>query len=606
MEFRSTHQESINSWLKIACYFALVIATFVIYFKVGIFSFVNYDDPIYVTENPFVLSGLNIDSIIWAFKTGESNWHPVTILSHALDCQFFGADPGMHHLVNLFFHIANSLLLLFLLEKMTGRFWRSFIVALLFAVHPLHVESVAWIAERKDVLSTFWIMLAMIAYLQFVKNGRFFSYWLCFIFFLLGLMSKSMMVSFPCILLLLDFWPLKRLSAGSGRRAVFLIIKEKIPFVLLSAIFCGLTVWTQKNAGAMKSIEIYPLLDRITNALTSYILYLYKMALPHQLAVFYPFPQEPQLILASISLVLLIAFSLYSINQRHRQGFLLTGWLWYLITLLPVIGIIQVGGQAMADRYTYLPSIGIFVAIVWWIGEKTQMYRHMRVLTAVAALGILVSYSAVARVQVNVWSNSINLFEHALKNTDASYIAHNNLARAYEAEGRLFDSKYQYEQAVKSKPDFFLSLYNLAGVLIDMGHFDEAIKHLTEAATLSPQVPSTYYNLGIAYYNLGDRGTASDNFLHAVSLDDVYPDAHFNLGVIREKQNRPEDAIIQYKKELRGNGRHARSYTNIGRLYLQTGQYEAAEYNLNRAYEINPRSEETEALLRDLRNRRQQ
>lgn len=589
-------------------YLSLSLAIFLTYSGISSFSFINYDDPMYVNENTLVLSGFTLNSFFRAFNEVGSNWHPVTILSHMLDFQLFGLNPGMHHLISLFIHVANSLLLLLLLENMTASFWRSFVVAALFALHPLHVESVVWIAERKDVLSTFFGLLSLLSYFYYVTRKNLGFYFLSLFCFLLALMSKPMLVSLPCLIVLIDYWPLKRLIFLQGIKGKILnkdfylsrIIIEKIPFVFLSFLFCAIAVWTQYQAGTVGSIQEFSIFERISNSLSSYIIYIYKTILPINLAVVYPFPKDPQLILAIFSLLILVGLTWFSFKERKNKAYLIVGWLWYLITLLPVIGIIQVGVQAMADRYTYLPSVGIFIIIVWWIADIAAENGTNYKIVIGGTVFIIAALATMTWAQTNKWMNSVTIFEHTLKTTKNNYIAHNNLGRAYEVDGRLDEAIEQYQLAIRIKPDFFLANYNLGGVLLDVGQFENAIVVYRRTIKLAPNVASVYYNYGNALFHKGNIEEAADKYLHTLSIDPKYLDAHFNLGVIRAKQNRTSEAVLEYQQELLLNNRNARCYNNLGVLYMRSGQTSKAISNFRTALMIDSTLEESIAYLKIL------
>ena len=368
----------------VALQFALALLTLALYWPVVGHDFVNYDDGLYVTDNPHVQAGLTLDNIAWAFSTGHaSNWHPVTWLSHLIDFSCFGWFAGGHHLVNVLFHTANTLLLFLLLRRLTGSLWRCAIVAALFAWHPLHVESVAWVAERKDLLSLFFLLLSLSAYVGYVKQPSPGRYTLTLACFALGLMAKPMIVTLPCLLLLLDWWPLARLrlsatDAGenpSPRSHLWPLVCEKLPFFALAAASCVVTVWTQHQTGALRTFHAVPLSARLANTVTAYACYLWKMIWPADLAVLYPMPSSWPLAMVLGSALALAGLSLFAWRWRTQFPWVVVGWCWFVVTLVPVIGLVQVGEQAMADRYTYLPLIGVFLALTWGVEAATVARR---------------------------------------------------------------------------------------------------------------------------------------------------------------------------------------------------------------------------------------
>mgnify|MGYP001819000597 CR=1 FL=1 len=418
-------------------YLFLVLTILFVYLQVISFEFINYDTDRYVYENQYVMAGLTQEVNGWAFTTiYASNWHPVTWLSHMLEVELFGLDSGCHHFSNVLFHCANVILLFWVLVRMTGDMWKSSLIAALFAIHPLHKQSVAWVAERKDVLSTFFGLLTVGCYLRYVRFPRIGSYMPILIFFMLSLMSKPMLVTLPFVLLLIDYWPLKRfdiqmLSGSDVSRSqiatgISLII-EKIPLFLVSAASCMVTLYVQQDGGAVGSLTLYPLHLRIVNALVSYASYLWKMVWPVNLAVVYPYPGEFPAWQIWAACLMLSGISLLAIKNSKAHPWLLVGWLWYLGTLVPVIGLLQAGSQAMADRYTYVPLIGIFLVLVWGLSdlfERFHIKQFSAIIITISVLGVL---TTISRNQVGYWQNSITLFEHTIDVTKNNYVAHNNL-----------------------------------------------------------------------------------------------------------------------------------------------------------------------------------
>jgi protein O-mannosyl-transferase len=469
---------------------ALVLLVLVVFGQTWQFEFLKLDDNQYVTENPQVLAGLSPASIRWAFTpTGyAANWHPLVWLSLMLDAELFGAWAGGFHGTNVLLHAVNTLLLFGLFCRLTGESARSFVVAGLFAVHPLHVESVAWISERKDVLSTLFGLLSLIGYVRFVEQrhvGWYVTAWCCL---LLSLLSKQMLVTLPCVLLLLDFWPLKRLTLTTT--TPWRLIVEKLPFVALSAVFCLVAVWAQAAGEALSDWERLPWDVRVGNAVVSYVIYLRQTFWPASLAVFYPYPNAGQAAWAvAACAVLLIGVTVVTLLHWRRRPYLLTGWLWYLVTLLPVIGIVQVGEQAHADRYMYFPLIGLAFAATWWVADALSSRSGSPRAAGALATAVLLVMSVLAWNQTRHWRDSASLFRHALQVTDDNWLAHATLAAALmdvPAPERVRQAELHLREALRIKPNYATAHYNLALVLSDLGDLSQANGHFREALALKP------------------------------------------------------------------------------------------------------------------------
>ena len=444
--------------MKIAICIFLAVSTFAVYSQVQDHEFINYDDDKYVTNNEYVKAGFTRDSVGWALTTSyNSNWHPMTWLSHMLDAQLFGPNSKGHHLTNLLFHIANVLLLFLVLLRMTGALWQSGFVAALFALHPLNVESVAWVAERKNVLSTFFWLLTMWAYIRYAQKTNLKRYSLVILFFAMGLMSKPMLVTLPFVLLLLDYWPLRRLQSDR-RTAISRLVYEKIPLLVLVAGSVVTTLTVQKMGGALGSLNAFPIQERVINALVSYWLYLQKMIWPGGLAIFYAHPENTLSVWKGLATAALLALvTTAAIRLARRAPYFAVGWFWYLGTLIPVIQLVQTGSIAMADRYAYVPLIGIFIIIAWGLPELLAKWRlRSRILTIAAGIWIS-TLMLMTWNQVSHWKNSITIFSHAIEVTDIEYpdflLAHNNLANALLAEGRTGKAISHYKMAINLMPD---------------------------------------------------------------------------------------------------------------------------------------------------------
>ncbi len=473
---------------------SLVLLIALLYFRVGGYEFIELDDNQYVANNAQVRQGVTWEGLSWALSSlSRSNWHPVTWLSHMLDVDLFGMDAGRHHLVNVLLHAFSAVLLFLVLRAMTTATWRSGFVAALFAVHPLHVESVAWIAERKDVLSGLFFMLTLLAYARYVRRPAVSSYLVLAALFLLGLMSKPMLVTMPFLLLLLDIWPLQRTavsggSLNSGVRALSWrrLAAEKIPLLVLSIASAVITLIAQQKA--MGLFDVLPLSTRAANAAISYVRYLVKMVWPANLAIPYPYAadREPWWVIAA-AVVILVSVSLLVVRQIKSRPYLATGWLWYLIMLAPVSGLIQVGRQAMADRYTYLPLIGPFIAITWFMAETGHERTLVRKgVLPLMAIGVLAAFFAVSFVQLSYWQNGVSLFSHTLAVTSGNADAHKFFAIALSRRGQYEDAIRHFSSALNLRPDDAETQRNMGLTLVAMGRRTDAVAHFREAVRIAP------------------------------------------------------------------------------------------------------------------------
>ena len=544
-----------NKYLVLLIYPALALTTLAAYWQVHNCDFTSYDDNLYVTQNWHVKTGLTRDNVLWAFTAGHaSNWHPLTWLSHMLDCHLFGTNPRWHHLTNLLLHIANTLLLFAVLKRMTAAFWRSAFVAAVFALHPLHVESVAWIAERKDVLSTLFWLLTMIAYLNYVRRPGISRYLLALLLFALGLMAKPMLVTLPFVLLLLDYWPLERLQLrrDTNRRLWFQLVREKVPFFILSAISSVITFVVQQKSGAMAKLDAIPLMVRFGNAFISYVRYIGRMFWPDRLTIFYPHPSHELPIWQTAATAgLLLAVSVLVIRLAPKHKYLLVGWLWYLGTLFPVIGLVQVGNQASADRYTYIPLIGLFIVISWALPNLSAKWKHKKITLGASMLVALSVLFVCSRRQVSLWRNSITLFEHGLRVTKDNYMAHFCIAEPLYQQGRPGEAVAHLTEALRIKPDFPDAHSNLGYFLMHQGKLDEAIAHFTEALRTRPDFANAHHNFGYALTRQGRLEEAAAHFTEALNIKPDFPEVHNDLAVILVRQGKLDDALNQYRQALR-------------------------------------------------------
>jgi protein O-mannosyl-transferase len=549
-----------NYRLALLC-LLLAVVTFAVYLPVHDHEFVRYDDDTYVTHNPNVKPGLSWQSIKWSFTTGyASNWHPLTWLSHIVDCQLFGLNSGAHHLINVLFHIANAILLLVVLNRMTGRFWPSAFVAALFALHPLHVESVAWAAERKDVLSTFFWLLTMLAYAWYAERPSAGRYVAALVLFILGLMSKPMLITLPFVLLLLDYWPLLRFATKgepfnqirNPKSAIRNIIIEKIPFLLLSVASSIITYIVQQKGGAVLTIYAVPLKGRIVNAIISYLTYIGKMFWPARLAVLYPHPisQIPTakaVIYAAI--IVLITFLLIYHGRKYK--YLIVGWLWYIATLVPVIGIIQVGVQAMADRYTYVPLTGLFIIISFGAADLFKNIPLGKFILTASAIAVLLGCALAASAQLKHWKDSFSLFDHTLAVTENNYIMLNNYANIISEQGKPAEAIGYLVKALKLLPNSIDAHNNYANNLKGLGRLDEAIEQYKITLKLDPNSAAPHYNLAVTLAEKGDYNEAIEQYKIAVNLKPDFAEAYCNIGCILVQKGQPVEAIEYFEKGLR-------------------------------------------------------
>jgi tetratricopeptide (TPR) repeat protein len=613
-------------------------------------DFVSYDDRDYVTENPHVLGGLTWANAGWAFRAGHAgNWHPLTWLSHMVDVQLFGLRPGWHHLISLLFHTASAVLLLLLLQRLTGAFWRSVCVSALFALHPLHVESVAWVAERKDVLSAFFLLLTLAAYGRYAEVQSLKSkvqsqqprntqhatrnthqascyYLLSLFLFALGLMSKPMLVTLPAVLLLLDFWPLRRLhSATVGR-----LVVEKVPFLALSVASSVLTFLVQQRAGAVSSLDALSLGFRLSNALISYGRYAIQMLWPAKLAVFYPLPHEwPAEWVVGAALVL-AGLSVLALYRARKAPYLAFGWFWYLGMLVPVIGIVQVGQQALADRYTYLPLIGLFVAIVWSAAEIPARWPGTRSWLAVCVAAVIAACAVLTWNQTGHWRSSASLFEHALAVTRDNAVAHNNLgvnlldagnlaaAEPHFAEavrikatypdglgnlglcrarqGRLEEAAELFQRSLKSKPTGSVH-YNYANLLSQQGDLDQAEAHYQAALQLQPSLVEAWYNLGALEAKRGKTQEAAQDYAAALRIKPDYVEAHLSLGALLAGQKKLDEAIVQFQAAIQAAPDKADAHFNLAAALNAKGDFAGAATQFGEACRLRPEDVEARENL---------
>jgi tetratricopeptide (TPR) repeat protein len=570
------------------------------------FGFVNYDDSIYVYDNPEITQGLTGHGIIRAFTHSHAfNWHPVTTLSHMLDCQVYGLDAGGHHLTNLLLHAITVLLLFLVLKEMTGTLWPSAFVAAVFAVHPLRVESVVWISERKDVLSGMFFMLTLVVYLRYVRRP--FSLWrymAVMIFYGLGLMSKPTLVTMPFVLLLLDYWPLGRLAAIKANtpahpetpvRSPGRLIAEKIPLLILAAVSCLATIHAQ--ASSMTPLKAITLPMRMANAAESYAVYLGQMFYPVKLAVLYPQPEslQPWELLPAAALLVFISAAVFILGKK--RPWLPVGWLWYLGMLIPMIGIVQVGAQSHADRYTYLPEIGIYVMVAWTLARAGASWRPRNAIYGALATIILVACIASTQKQTSYWRDSVSLWTKTIADTSLNPVAQYNLGMALSENGRWDEAIAHYQSALELQSRYEDAQYNLGLALDRQGRTDEALVHYQMAASIQNDNSKAQNNFGAALLKKGKLDEAIIHLLKAVEIEPGNAEAQNNLGVAFNEKNRMDGAIPHFQKALEAQPGFAEAENNLGNAFFKKGKLDEALAHFQKAVELGPENAEAQNNL---------
>lgn len=515
----------------LACLFFTVI-TIIIYAQVQNFDFINLDDNAYVTENRYIKNGFKLDGLSWAFTNIDAGQYiPLVWISYMVDSELCGLSPGWFHITNLFFHIINTMLLFFLLQKLSESFWRSFFVSLFFAVHPIHVESVAWVAERKDVLSMFFFLLSIIAYSNYVKKPCYKTYLLSLGLFILGLMAKPMVITLPIALLLLDYWPLGRIKKINDilKKEKIKLILEKIPYLIISFLIGILTIYGTHKSGGIISLKEISIESRLANMFVSYTTYLINLVWPSGLAVIYPYPISFAWWKVTLSVLLILSMSFFSIRNQLQRPYLLFGWFWYLIVLFPVIGLTQAGTQSMADRFAYIPFVGLYVMIVWGSMDLAIFFKIKRIFLIVPAMVVLFLLTITSFNQVKHWENSISLFNHTTHVTQKNHIAHFNLGNAFQNQDRLSEAILHYKTALHIKPYDWNIRSNLGLALLKKGDVEKAIVEFNKVISLNPDHADSLNNLGVAYYRIGENQKALFYFRRALKIDPHHIPAKSNL-----------------------------------------------------------------------------
>lgn len=602
----------------------LIVACFVAFGRIAGNDFINFDDLGYITENYHVQSGINLKNIQWAFTTVVlNNWHPLTMISHMLDWSLFGADASGHHLVSLLLHIGAVIFLFLFLNKTTNNLWPSAFAAALFALHPLRVESVAWAAERKDVLSIFFGMAALYAYAFYVESSKISRYFICLILFALSLMSKPMLVTFPFILLLLDYWPLGRLqnkwstaqmsiikaahwAKDNGERPIVnatvdkkatqpvnddhhligKILWEKVPFFVLTAVSIALTLWAQWTG--ITSLNRIPIVDRSLNAIASYLYYIIKIFYPVDLAVLYPYPIFTSLWQVSVAALILFAISISVVYTSKKAPFLFVGWFWYLGTLIPVIGLVQVGHQAMADRYTYLPTIGIAIMLAWGVPLLLRREKTRRKVLFPVGGAVIVTLVFLSWMQCGYWENSIYLFSHTLNVTKNNYVAHHGIALSLSKEGKINEAIYHYNEAIRLKPNYAEAYNNRGTIYVKLRQYQLAMEDFNKAILLYPNYAEAHYNKGLTYFMIGQYQSAIKYYNKAITLKPDDADAYSNRGNAFNKLGQYQRAILDYNASIQFKPDNPVAYNNRGSIYYILGQYHSALEDCTKAIQLKP------------------
>jgi tetratricopeptide (TPR) repeat protein len=578
---------------------ALAAATLLCFSPVAVCGFVTWDDGLYVYENPHVLAGLTADGWRWAWTTHHAaNWHPLTWLSLQFDAQLYGPRPRGYHLTNLFLHLANALLVFVLLRSATGAVWRSGLVAALFALHPLHVESVAWVAERKDVLSTLFGLLAILAYTRYVKAPSVARYVPVLLGMALGLLAKPTLVTLPCLLLLLDYWPLCRwrpwpVAAPQGAAAprpvrLGRLLLEKVPLAALAVAGSAVTLWAQQRGGAVASFDRLPLSARLANALVSYLAYLRQMLLPVDLAAYYPHPAAGLGVGSAVACgLVLTTLTGLALAAGVRRRYVAVGWLWYLGTLVPVIGLVQVGNQARADRYTYLPLVGIFILLSWGLADLARRWRVERP-AAVLAGAVLAYLMLTTWTQVHTWGDSEMMWEHALQVTGGNDTVYVSLGEVARHKGDLDTAVGCYRKALQFDPKSWGAHLNLGLALLQKGEIDAALRHLRSAARLGARGGLAHTNLGLALMQAGEWDAAIGHLQQAVRLAPEAAQAHNNLGLALRRRGNLEEAAAEFRESLRLQPELPAAHFNLGLLGLARKDWAAAADQFGRAVSLAP------------------
>ena len=626
----------------------ITLVTIAVYWQVNAFEFTSFDDDIYVTQNKQVLQGMTREGLAWAFspRTNDEKtyWHPLTWLSHMLDVELFGIDPAAHHLMNLALHVINMLLLFLTLHLMTGALWQSAFAAALFALHPINVDSVAWVAERKNLLSTTFWMLTMLAYVRYAQKPAIARYLLICLALTLGLLAKPMLVTLPCVLLLLDAWPLGRIRPGQiwpaaasesplHKYNIMNLVVEKLPLLAISLTGIGLALFSLQSGDAPAGPGIGPpMLLRMENAIVSYAVYLWKLIWPVRLAFYYPFPSSVPGWQTAAAFLLIALITATAILRAHKNPYLTIGWLWYLGTLVPVLGLTQVGlWPALADRWAYIPFIGLYIAIAWGLTDLFAVWESNKKAWFFPAVALLCLSSLLTFRQAGHWRSSRSLYEHAIAVTAGNFVAHNNLGNVYQTEGQTEAAIREYWKALESNPVYTTAMFNIGVVMQKEGRHEEAVRYLAEVLRLDPGYANAHNTMGLvlnetgrpeeavlhfskainikpnheqAHNNLaavltglGRYGEAVFHARQATQIMPNYAEAYFNLGTALSRSSKPREAMAHFLKAIDIKPDMADAHIGLANVFYNLGKLDQAIFHYRKALEMNPGSTEAHANL---------
>jgi protein O-mannosyl-transferase len=589
----------------------IITSTLAVYYQVINHEFCLLDDDIYITINDHVRSGLTWENLIYAFGFSKSSyWHPLTWLSHQLDCELFGLNPGPHHLINVLFHIMNSVILFVLLMKMTGSQWRSTVVALMFALHPVNVDSVAWAAERKNVLSTFFWMLTMLSYLYYVKNPRISKYLLMLCIFILGLLSKPMLVTLPFVLLLMDYWPLNRLrfvpleqDQKSPKNkwlkfryqgvAISRLVVEKTPLLIFSLAAIVISTQSIKWGGFYVTAMHVPMGLRIENAFVSYVLYLWKMILPINLTFFYPFPKAIPIWHVIGSGILLILISCLAVRFMFRAPYFIVGWLWFTGTLVPVSGIMQGGlWPEIAERWAYIPFIGLFIIISWGFHDLYHGRHYEKEALTISGIIVILILMMLTWKQLGYWKTDMLLCSHALKINPDNYVAHVNIGADYANQKKYRIAEYHFREALKANHDDLIGLASLGNLYADLGDKDKSVYYYSEVLRLSPNDKNANLKLGLIYADYGDLDKAIGFYSNLIRIDPKNAVGYYNMGVVFAKKGEIEKGIQYLLFSIKLNPRDPETHNSLGVILMNQGKMNDAIHHFNQAVKIDPKNKD--------------
>jgi len=586
-----TENWGINQHKELLVALLLAAAVLAVYWSVQDFDFIEFDDNAYISENRHIMDGFTCEAVTWALKDIHTGyWHPLTWMSHVLDYKLFRMNAGGHHWTSVLLHLANTILLFFIFYRMTAALWKSAFVAALFAIHPMHVESVAWVAERKDVLSTFFLFLTIGCYIYYLQKRNILRYFMMFSCFLLSLLSKPMVVTLPFALLLLDYWPLKRFTWDSFLwEKVRPLIREKIPLILLSVFVSGITLATAAQNSNMASLDKLPLTTRAVNAMLSYGRYMDKSIYPVDMAIFYPYSSDYSWVSVGGAILTIIIVSVLSISYVKRFPYLIIGWLWFLGIMFPVIGLVQAGAQGMADRYTYVSYIGLFIMIAWGVPDLTASIRFRKSLLSVTAGVVLSVLLLLSWVQVRYWENTDTLFRHTIEVTGRNFLAETTLATYLIKKGKYEEAQARLYKARDINPTYDRIYSSLGVTLVHQKRYEEALEQYKKALAINANNPDAHFNIGAVYAMLGRIDDAVREFRLTIALQPDHLEGRRNLGTILSKQGKIDEAVGHYQEVLKLKPNDADTLNDLGIAMAHNGNFEEAEKYFLAALRINPK-----------------